>query len=279
MTWLREVFGKNKVVIGMVNCPPMPGTPLYDEEGGKGLSFIFERVEHDLVALQEGGIDAVLFHNENDRPFVTDIGPEIVATMTRAITQVLPMVQVPFGVDVLADTRSALAIALATGAAFVRNDDGSWITNAGELLRYRKRIGGNHIKLFFTINTQVVTGRELGYVAHSASGYYQADALSVAYLGTPDRQAARESTQEALPGGHTRHFAVRMSDLALVKEETAIPVFVNAGSRADNVAESLGIADGAIVGSDLKVDGITWKEVDPERVKAYMKAVNTVEGR
>ncbi len=131
VSWLKEVFGRNKVGIGMVNCPPMPGTPWYDEKGG--LPFITNRVEHDLLALQEGGIDGVLFHNENDRPFVTDIGPEIVATMTRAITQVLPQVRVPFGVDVLADTRAALAIALATGAKFVRDDMGTWINNAGEL--------------------------------------------------------------------------------------------------------------------------------------------------
>ncbi len=277
MTWLKEVFGRNKVVIGMVNCPPMPGTPHFDEK--RGLPFILERVERDLLALQEGGIDAVLFHNENDRPFVTDIGPEIVATMTRAISQVLPKVQVPFGVDVLANTPSALAIALATGAAFVREDSGSWVEDSGQLLRYRRKIGASHIKLVFSVNTHVLAHRELAEVAHTAASYYGADALSVAYVGTPDREATVPEAAEALPGGHTLHVAVRTADLALVKKVTPIPVWVNVGSRRDNVAEQLAIADGVIVGSDLKVNGVTWNEVDPERVEAYMKVVHTVPGR
>jgi membrane complex biogenesis BtpA family protein len=277
MSWLKEVFGRDKVVIGMVNCPPMPGTAWYDEKAG--LPFITKRVEHDLLALQEGGVDGVLFHNENDRPFVTDIGPEIVATMTRAITQVLPQVKVPFGVDVLADTSAALAIALATGAVFVRDDMGSWINNAGELLRYRRKIGANHIKLLFTINADVLVGRELAIVAHTAPGYYGADAVSVAYLGTPDREVTVPETKEVLAGGHVPHVGVRLSDLALVKKVAAIPVFVNVGSRVENVAQELAVADGVIVGTDLKVDRITWNPVDPERVRAYMQVVNTVEGR
>ena len=277
MSWLKEVFGRNKIAIGMVNCPPMPGTPLYDEKGG--LAFITERVEYDLEALQEGGIDGVLFHNENDRPFVTGVGPEIVATMTRAITQVLPKVRVPFGVDVLADTTAALAIALATGARFVRDDQGCWITNAGELLRYRRKIGANHVKLLFNINTDVVTGRELAYVAHTAPGYYQADAVSVSYLATPNREVAVPEAEKVLAGGHVPHAEVRLSDLAVVKKVAAIPVFVNVGSRVDIVAKQLAIADGVIVGTDLKVDRITWNPVDPERVKAFMRVVNTVAGR
>lgn len=279
MTWLREVFGKNKVVIGMVNCPPNPGTPRYDEEGGKGLRFIYERVEYDLLALQEGGIDAVLFHNENDRPFVTDIGPEIVATMTRAITEVLPKVKVPFGVDVLANTHCALAIALATGAAFVRDDHGNWIRNAGDLLRYRKQIGANHIKLFYSINTWAMEFRELAEVANMAASYYGANALSIAYLGTPAKPSEVPEAKEALPGGHTPHATTRPSDLALVKRATALPVFANVGVRSDTVVEQLSVADGVIVGTELKVDRITWNQVDPARVKAFMQIVNSVKGR
>jgi membrane complex biogenesis BtpA family protein len=277
VTWLNEVFGRNKVVIGMVNCPPLPATPHYDQQ--KGLPFLLERVEHDLLALQEGGIDSVLFHNENDRPFITDVGPEIVATMTRAITQVLPKVRVPFGVDVLADTRAALAIALATGAAFVREDRGIWPEQSGDVLRYRKKIGADHVKLLFTINTTVLAHRELTLTAHGAASYFGADAISVAYVGTPDRVAAVPETLGPMPGAHNPHASVRTSDLAQVKKVTAVPVIVNVGSRKENVAEQLAIADGVIVGSDLKVDGITWNEVDPERVRAYMAVVNGVPGR
>jgi membrane complex biogenesis BtpA family protein len=277
MTWLKETFGRNKVVVGMVNCPPMPATPRYDEK--KGIHYIVERVEYDLAALQEGGIDAVLFHNENDRPFVSDIGPEIVATMTRAITQVLPKTHVPFGVDVLADSRAALAIALATGAKFVRDDQGTWVNNSGELLRYRKAIGANYIKLLFNINMEVAAGRDLAYLARNAPSYYQADAVSVSYLGEHGGEPGTGEATTAQAGGHTPHLSLRTSDLVLVKRMAGIPVFVNVGSRADNVAEQLAVADGVIVGTALKEDAITWNRVDPQRVKAYMRVVDTVQGR
>jgi predicted TIM-barrel enzyme len=51
---------------------------------------------------------------------------------------------------------------------------------------------------------------------------------------------------------------------------------VNTGVKAHNVEEYLSIADGAIVGSSLKVDGYTWNPVDPERVKAFMNNVRKI---
>jgi predicted TIM-barrel enzyme len=54
-----------------------------------------------------------------------------------------------------------------------------------------------------------------------------------------------------------------------------VPVFVNTGAKSDNIAEFLTVADGVIVGSDLKVDGGTWNPVDPERVNRFMEAVRT----
>jgi predicted TIM-barrel enzyme len=86
-------------------------------------------------------------------------------------------------------------------------------------------------------------------------------------------------TKQVLAGGHVPHVGVRLADLALVKKVAAIPVFVNVGSRIENVAQELAIADGVIVGTDLKVDRITWNPVDPERVRAYMRVVNAVDGR
>jgi predicted TIM-barrel enzyme len=52
----------------------------------------------------------------------------------------------------------------------------------------------------------------------------------------------------------------------------AVPVLVNTGAKATNIAAFLEVADGAIVGSDLKRDGYTWNPVDPERVRRFMEA-------
>jgi len=53
-----------------------------------------------------------------------------------------------------------------------------------------------------------------------------------------------------------------------------IPVLLNTGARAENIAEFLESADGCIVGSSLKVDGYTWNKVDPARAKAFVKAAH-----
>jgi predicted TIM-barrel enzyme len=51
-----------------------------------------------------------------------------------------------------------------------------------------------------------------------------------------------------------------------------VPVIANTGVKSTNVASYLEIADGIIVGSDLKADGYTWNVVDPARVQSFMKA-------
>jgi len=64
-----------------------------------------------------------------------------------------------------------------------------------------------------------------------------------------------------------------MSDLRAAKD--AVPdldVVANTGVRAERVAEIFAVADGAIVGTSLKRDGITWNAVDPERAGRLMDA-------
>jgi uncharacterized protein len=64
-----------------------------------------------------------------------------------------------------------------------------------------------------------------------------------------------------------------MSDLAAAKEAVpGTPVIANTGVRAERMAEIFAVADGAIVGTSLKVDGITWNEVDPARADRLMEA-------
>ncbi len=43
-------------------------------------------------------------------------------------------------------------------------------------------------------------------------------------------------------------------------------MLANTGVNHDNVEDILAVADGAIVGTSLKVDGDTWNQVDPTRV-------------
>ena len=114
-SWLIELTGKPKPIIGMAHLPALPGTPLYDANGGMGA--IREAVRRDLDALQSGGIHAVMFCNENDRPYRLDADFASVAAMVDVIASLRGELSVPFGVNVLWDPKATLAVAVATGAA------------------------------------------------------------------------------------------------------------------------------------------------------------------
>src|SRR5947208_7537933 len=142
----NDRFGRRSV-FGMVHLPPLPGAPLF----GGSLAEIIERALADARAVQEGGGDGIVFENFGDRPFFRGRVPaETVAAMTRVIAAVAAEVRLPFGVNVLRnDARSALAIAAATEAAFIRinvhsgamlTDQGMIEGEAAETLRLRSAI-------------------------------------------------------------------------------------------------------------------------------------------
>ncbi|MGE5553324.1 MAG: BtpA/SgcQ family protein [Betaproteobacteria bacterium] len=257
----QELLNTDKAVIAMVHFPPMPGTPLYDEKGG--VEGIREWVRRDLRALQEGGVDAVMFCNEGDRPYTLKAGPATLATMASVIGQLLPELRIPFGVDILWDPRAALSLAQATGARFVRevftgvyaSDMGLWNTDTGETLRFRRGIGAERVKLFFNINAEFagfLDHRPLSLIAKSVVFSSLADVVCVSGPMTGE--------------------SVQVSDLALVKEAVPeTPVVANTGVRIENVREILQVADGVIVGTALKRDGNTWNAVDPDRVRRFVE--------
>ncbi|MDW8054827.1 MAG: BtpA/SgcQ family protein [Anaerolineae bacterium] len=263
---LDDLFHVRKPVIAMVHFPPLPGTPLYDERSG--VEGILESVKRDVRALLDGGVDGLLFCNEGDRPYALQADFEAIAVMTRVITETAPRDR-PFGVDFLWDPKAPIAIALATGAAFVRevftgvyeSDMGLWNTNPAAVLRYRRNLGASHVKVFYNITPEFASPigkRSIGQVARSAVVSSLADALLVSgpMAGAePDVSHIREAKQA-------------------VGEQ--VPVLLNTGARVENIRQFLSIADGVIVGSSLKVDGYTWNPVDPARVKAFMEVVREV---
>ncbi len=268
MELFSEIFGRTKPIIGMAHFPPLPGSPGYDRS--KGIRGIVESVRRDILALQEGGVDGVLFANEGDLPYVTIVGPEVPAVMAAVIGELKRDLRVPYGVDILWDPKATLALAVATGASFVREvftglwagDLGLWNTSAGETLRYRSMIGAEHVKLFFNINAEFtgnLDGRSIEMVARSVVFSSKPDALCIS---------------GALTGQ-----AVDLSDLKRVKETVGdVPVIANTGVTADTVGTILKIADAAIVGTSLKVDGRTFNPVDVQRVRQLIKLADEVRG-
>jgi membrane complex biogenesis BtpA family protein len=255
--------GKRKAVIGMVHIPALPGTPLYDAAGGMGK--LIEAARTDLEALQEGGIDAVMFGNENDRPYSLKAPPGSIAAMTAVIAALKPALGVPFGVNYLWDPVASVAIAAATGAQFVREiftgvyaaDMGLWVPDADGALQLRRNLGAPNLKLMFNINAEFAASldtRPIELRARSAVFSALADAILVS--------------------GPITGQALDRSDLRKVCEAVKdVPVLANTGVTLDNVADILALADGCIVGTYFKVDGNTWNPVDRARVRRFMERV------
>jgi len=255
------VFGKTKPVIGMVHLGALPGTPLYEPE--RGLTGLVEDAAKDLAALQAAGFDAVMFGNENDRPYELEVDTASTATMAYIIGQLRNRITVPFGVNVLWDPLSTIALAAATGARFVReiftgsyaSDMGPWNPDAGKATRYRDRLGRDDLVMLYNVSAEF--------------------AWSLDRRPLPDR--ARSAVFSSIPdavlvSGQITGEAAALSDLEAVKAALpSTPVLANTGVRHETVAEVLSIADGCVVGSSLKVDGNTWNPVDPERAAEFMR--------
>ncbi len=263
MDWIRELFGTHKPVIGMCHLRAFPGDPGFDEN--KGMGWICEKARADLLALQDGQADAVMFSNEFSLPYLTKVETITVACMAAIIAELKSDLKIPFGVNVLWDPSASLDLAMATGALFVReiftgvyaSDFGLWNTNAGEVIRHQRAIGAQHVRLLFNIVPEAaayVGSRQIADIARSTVFNARPDALCVS--------------------GLTAGSETSVQTLQLVKAAVpSTPVFANTGVNLANVVNQLTVADGAVIGTAFKADGVTWNPIEAGRVKAIMAKV------
>lgn len=263
-----NVFANRKPAIAMVHLGASPGSPLHDEAGG--IDAIVEGARKDLSALQSAGFDAVMFGNENDRPYELNVDTATSATMAFVIGCLRSEITMPFGVNVLWDPMATMAVAASTGAAFVReiftgvyaSDMGIWAPDAGKAIRYRNRLGAKDVAVLYNISAEFAMSLDTRPVADRAR--------STVFSSIPDA---------VLVSGQITGEAARMEDLENVKRALPdTPVLANTGVRHATVADTFAIADGCIVGSALKVDGDTWNPVDPERAADFMAEVRKARG-
>lgn len=263
MNWLTDVLGTEKPIIGMCHLRALPGDPSYDKTGG--MKNVLEEARHELYALQDGGIDAVMFSNEFSLPYLTKVQTETVAAMARIIGELMPEIKVPFGVNVLWDPKASLDLAIATGAKFVReiftgvysSDFGLWNTNCGDVIRHQHAIGAENVKLLFNIVPEAAKylgERDIAEIARTTVFNTQPDALCVS--------------------GLTAGSETSLQTLEMVKKAVRNTiVFANTGVKLENLEQQLSIADGAIVGTAFKIDGIFQNRADSKRVKVFMDHV------
>jgi membrane complex biogenesis BtpA family protein len=267
---LSDMFGVEKPIVGMVHLWPLPGAPGYT---GYGMGTILDHAQRDAEALLEGGVDGLIVENMWDLPYyaTTEIPIAGIAAQAVAAQKIVEMTDVPVGINVIHNGWSAeLAIAVAAGAVFVRvcilAGARLWDTGdldhgcAAELLRRRKDLRAEQIKLFADVDKKhSLPFPGLDLRTHIEwTEFYRADALIVS--------------------GRMTGAAPPLEKVRRAKELATRPILMGSGTTAENIAGFLLYADGAIVGSSLKVDGIVENGVDVERVRRYMGAVRAVRG-
>lgn len=266
MSRVRRIFpNQPKPLIAMVHVGALPGTPLYDRSAG--MPGIIAAVRQDLEILVDVGFDAVMFCNENDRPYQLHAGLESAAALARVVAECRPE-SIPYGVDFLWDADCALAVGATGGASFIRevvsgaweSDMGLWTPDAAKVLRERRRLDAEDLAIFMNITPEFASGigrRTPAQVAHSTVVSSLADAILVSgpMAGAGPDVATVAAVREATP--------------------SEVPVFLNTGAKSATIAQFLPHVDGCIVGSDLKVDGHTWNPVDRDRAKRFIEAART----
>jgi uncharacterized protein len=265
---LSNLFGVGKPIIAMVHLPGLPGRPRHDRAGG--LQPIIGSAARDIHALQEAGVDGLLFCNESDLPYQLAVGPAAVAAMAAVIGELKREISRPFGVNLVWDPIASLAVARATGAGFIRevitgvyeSDLGMMRPDSGAIGAYRADIGAQSVAMFANITPEFASSaghRAIEARARSAV-YLGADALLVsgAITGEPTDLNQLRRAKDAVPG-------------------TA--VLANTGVTAETVGEVLAVADGAIVGTAMKAGGVTWNPVDPGRAARFMAAARRARQR
>lgn len=268
MYWTEELFHVKKPIIAMCHLRALPGDPYYDK--GNGMKAVVEQARAELRALQDGGVDAVMFSNEFSLPYLTDVKDITVASMARVIGELMDDIRVPYGVNVLWDPKKSLDLAMAVDASFVReiftglyaSDFGLWNTNCGETVRHQMAISAQHVRLLFNIVPEAakyIQRDDIAQIARSTVFNCRPDALCVSGLtaGAETDSSILQTVKSAVPG---------------------TVVFANTGVRLENVERQLSIADGAVVGTTFKKDGVFDNHAETARVRSFMDKVKAFRG-
>jgi predicted TIM-barrel enzyme len=218
-------------LIGMVHVAPLPGSPRWDGS----MDRVVAAAVADARALIEGGMDALLIENHGDAPFtpgrVEAATVAALAVVAREVRAALP--GTTLGINVLKnDARSALAVACAVGARFIR-------------VNVHADVGGKHATPLAPVDLEQ-HARDLRH-----RGLADGLVVSGPATGAATDLADIKRVRGAVPN---------------------VPILVGSGATPDTAAELLSIADGLIVGTSLKRNGDVTAPVDPERVRRLVAA-------
>lgn len=258
---IQSQFGVRRALIGVVHLQALPGTPANKLD----ITTITSIAVQEARAYEEAGFHGVMIENTHDRPYLkTNVGPEITAAMAVIGAELRKAIALPLGVQVLAGANAcALAVALASGASFVRvegfvfahvADEGLIEASAGALLRYRRAIGAEHIRVFADIkkkhSAHAITADVDIVETAKAAEFFTVDGVIVTGVSTGESADPNEVNS--------------------VGRAVSVPTIVGSGITAENIHEYPN-ADAFIVGSSIKQDGHWSNPIDPDRTRALVR--------
>lgn len=257
-----KVFPEKKSLIGMIHVQALPGTPL----NHMPVAEIAAQAVKEARILASGGMQAIMLENMHDVPYLNrEVGPEITAALTRISSEVRAVTNLPLGLQILAGAnRAALSVAQAAELQFIRAegfvfghmaDEGLLQSDAGDLLRFRKRIGAEEIQIFTDIkkkhSSHAMTADVSIEDTVEAAEFFLSDGVLIT------------GTQTGKP--------VNEGELRQVYSATKMPVLVGSGVTPAGLPGIVKDADAFIVGSYFKQGG-NWKnEPDPQRIEALQQ--------
>jgi membrane complex biogenesis BtpA family protein len=255
---MTALFAHSKPVIGVIHVGALPGTP----RGSKSVTELVRQAKEEARVYRECGVDGVIIENMHDVPYLKgEVGPEIVAAMTAIGIEVKNEFRLPVGIQILAGANiEAMAVAHAANLDFIRAegyayahvaDEGLIEASAAKLLRFRKMIGAERIQIWTDVKKK--------HSAHAIT----ADVS----LGQTAETVEFMGANCVIVTGSVTGEAPQVADVKDAKSHCHLPVFLGSGISETNIDQFYNEADGFIIGSYFKVDGLWSNTIDPIRVK------------
>src|ERR1044072_985895 len=253
---------KSKAVIGVIHVGALPGTP----RSVQTLSDLVTSAKHEAAIYRESGVDGVIIENMHDVPYLRgEVGPEIVAAITAIGVEVKNECnRLPVGIQILAGANiEAMAVAHAVGLDFIRAegyayapvaDEGIIQASAATMLRYLKMIGAERVQVWADVKKKhsahaITADVSLGQTAETVE-FMGADCVIVT--------------------GSVTGEAPKVADVQEAKSHCHLPVFLGSGISERNIEQFYDEADGFIIGSAFKFDGLLSNPVDPNSITQFV---------
>ena len=263
MLWSEELFKVKKPIISMLHLKALPGDPGFKQ--ADTMKAVVDQARLDLHALQDGGVDGIMFSNEFSLPYQRKMDFITPAAMARVIGELMSEIKVPYGVDCISDGMASIELAAAVDAKFIRGtfhgvyvgDGGFYNNDFSAILRRKAALHLDNLKMLYFLNPESdvsLDHRKLSEIAKSLIFKARPDGLCI---------SASAAGQEV------------SSELMTTVKNVApdVVVLCNTGCRLDTVVQKLSESDAAVVGTTFKYDGDFYKTVDVNRVTEFMNKV------